>query len=166
MCLSAIRGSSHRATGPGARFKTCRVCDETKPLTGFSRHKSTRDGYRNDCKACVVKRTSGRDRREYNRQYRKQNRERIAEQRRQNPAVRPRDYYREYRAANLEAVQANEQRYREANRDKETERRHMRRALHGRGPPVRPHHHERPLRLLRAPRRHGGTQHPRHCWRR
>jgi|GEM_PF-6736678 len=38
--------------GSGAT-KTCSSCGETKPLSGFSRGKNYRDGYRGQCKACV-----------------------------------------------------------------------------------------------------------------
>lgn len=109
--------------------KSCRICLEAFPLGKFPIRSNAKDGRRNECKACLVKRTSGRDRREYSRAYQAKNAEAIAKQRRDNPSIRPAGYYREYRDANLEAVQANEQRYREANRHKETERRHTRRSV-------------------------------------
>jgi hypothetical protein len=33
-------------------MKTCKQCGEVKPLDEFHKSKSTRDGYRGDCKAC------------------------------------------------------------------------------------------------------------------
>lgn len=109
--------------------KTCRMCGATKPLDDYPKRSGAKDGRRNECKRCLVKRTSGRDRTEYNRAYRERNAAQLAEYRRKNPLNRPAAYYREYRNANLEAVKANELRYRAANRHKETERRHVRRAL-------------------------------------
>lgn len=38
-------------------MKRCRKCGELKPLTAFYREKTTRDGYRNDCKACFAARS-------------------------------------------------------------------------------------------------------------
>lgn len=34
-------------------MKTCVKCGKTKPLTGFYQQAGMRDGYRNDCKACM-----------------------------------------------------------------------------------------------------------------
>ena len=44
--------------------KTCAKCKIEKPLTEFSKNKSTRNGYRSECKSCSKK-------------YRKANAERI-----------------------------------------------------------------------------------------
>lgn len=109
--------------------KPCRICGETKALDLFSRRAGSADGYRTDCKACVVQRTTGRDRRAYNRAYREANAERLAEYARRHPATRTPEWWRAYREANREAMLATEARYRRANRDKEAARRHERRAL-------------------------------------
>ena len=34
-------------------MKKCNTCEVTKPIEEFSKHKVTRDGYRNSCKSCV-----------------------------------------------------------------------------------------------------------------
>lgn len=36
--------------------KTCRTCEETKPLTDFPARKDSPDGRRNECKQCFKKR--------------------------------------------------------------------------------------------------------------
>ena len=36
--------------------KLCGKCKETKPLTGFTRHHKTRDGYQTTCKVCIAAR--------------------------------------------------------------------------------------------------------------
>lgn len=36
--------------------KTCRICGETKPLEDFPQRKDTKDGRRNDCRDCNIRR--------------------------------------------------------------------------------------------------------------
>lgn len=36
-------------------LKTCSKCKQTKQLTGFYKHQSTKDGHRPDCKSCFMK---------------------------------------------------------------------------------------------------------------
>lgn len=111
-------------------LKTCRVCGEVKPLDAYSGRAGSLDGRRSDCKACVVRRTSGRDRAAYNRAYRQANIDSLREYARQHPAHPDGgSYFRQYRAANRDGVLATERRYRARNRDRETARRHSRRAL-------------------------------------
>lgn len=110
--------------------KTCRICGEHKPVVDFSRRSDAPDGYRTDCKVCVVRRTSGRDRVAYNRQYRRENDEALRGYARRHPAHPDgAAYFRTYRAANLATMHETERRYRARNRDKEAVRRHSRRAL-------------------------------------
>lgn len=108
--------------------KQCRMCGEVKPLDDYAIRRDARDGRRSECKKCLVKRTSGRDRSAYNRRWRGANRERLRAYDRERPE-RPPEYFRDYRAANRKAVLANEQRYRAANREKEIARRHARRDM-------------------------------------
>lgn len=108
--------------------KRCRLYGEVKALEDFPVRKTARDGRRTECKRCLVERTAGRDRSDYNRTWREVNRERLRAYDRKRRA-RPTEYFREYRAANREAVLANEARYRAANREKQTIRRQTRRAL-------------------------------------
>lgn len=42
---------------PDSVSKRCRVCGETKPLDGFYPRKDSPDGYRNDCRDCLIERT-------------------------------------------------------------------------------------------------------------
>ncbi|MGB4734156.1 MAG: hypothetical protein WBH19_07295 [Candidatus Nanopelagicales bacterium] len=62
--------------------KACTKRGEVKPLEAFPRHKTTRDGFRPECRDCQ---------REYNRAYRESNgeqlREAAAERHRANPGV-------------------------------------------------------------------------------
>ena len=58
------------------RQKTCRECNETKPITEFHKHKDMADGHLNKCKTCVCARV---------RKHRKQNIERIREYDRNRP---------------------------------------------------------------------------------
>lgn len=106
--------------------KACRICNETKPLDQFSkRPKSSRnDGYRSDCKACVVKRTSGRDRREYLAAYYLAHPEKYVGQRGPDAA-----YHRRYRAENPERIKAISQRSITKNKAARVVRNHERRAM-------------------------------------
>lgn len=109
--------------------KPCNKCGEIKPLDAFTRHKAMRDGHINECKPCVVKRTSGRDRSAYNKAYRKLNRDALAQKAKDRGPAHDAAYHAKYRAENREAVLENERRYRQKNRHKETARRHARRAV-------------------------------------
>jgi hypothetical protein len=46
-----------------APTKPCSTCKVIKPLAGFGAHRRARDGYRNDCKACVEAERAKRPRR-------------------------------------------------------------------------------------------------------
>lgn len=48
-------------------MKHCKKCNTTKPLDCFYKHKSTKDGYRSECKVCTV---------DVNRTWHKNNKER------------------------------------------------------------------------------------------
>jgi len=113
--------------------KCCRICGETKELDDFPNRSGAKDGKRNDCKRCLVKRTSGRDRSEYSRNWRAANKDHIREYRRLRPAQRA-EYFAQYRAENRASVLENEKRYRDRNKHKEAARRHSRRALSPLGP--------------------------------
>lgn len=104
------------------------MCDEVKDLVDYPNRADSRDGKRNECKRCLVKRTSGRDRSDYSRKWRAENADHLREYRRLHPLQRP-EYFAEYRSTNREAVLANEKRYRARNKHKEAARRHARRAL-------------------------------------
>ena len=81
--------------------KTCTKCGEKKPLDGFHRNKRKADGRDPHCKEC---------RREYNRRYREENRDKTL------------DYSRRYREENRDKERERNRRYREENRDKVRER--------------------------------------------
>lgn len=68
--------------------KTCTKCGATKPLTGFSKHRTTKDGFDTQCREC---------KREYHRAWSKANAERLKEY--------SRHHYRENRQAYLERAQ-------------------------------------------------------------
>jgi len=38
-------------------MKTCKICNQQKDLSLFSKHKQMKDGYRNECKECMLKRS-------------------------------------------------------------------------------------------------------------
>lgn len=42
---------------PDTAMKSCRVCGEVKPLDEFYRRRDAPDGYRSDCRACLIERT-------------------------------------------------------------------------------------------------------------
>lgn len=70
-------------------MKTCNKCKQFKPLTEFGKHSGNRDGLQYRCKVCriedsksVFKRLSAEEkakRREYNKEWKKNNKERIKE---------------------------------------------------------------------------------------
>ena len=39
------------------KTKVCSKCGKELPITSFSKQKDMKDGYRNDCKECVAKRS-------------------------------------------------------------------------------------------------------------
>jgi 5-methylcytosine-specific restriction endonuclease McrA len=110
--------------------RTCTKCGETKPITEYTRHKSSPDGIRTYCKACAAasrrdwyernaesereasrqyKREHPDEIREYKRDYHRRNRERVNEHRREqyreNHDER-RAAWREYAEANRDAIRA------------------------------------------------------------
>lgn len=111
--------------------KVCRICGESKPLDRFSKRPKSRanDGYRNDCKACVVARTSGRDRSEYSRQWRADNAERIQRYRTEHPRDDRAGYFRQYRADNPDRIRAIVGKSIRKNKASRTARGHERRAV-------------------------------------
>ena len=93
-------------------MKECRFCEITKELSAFSKHKSTKDGYQNKCKACV-------------KAYNQANREKIAVRKkaynqanREKVAARDKARYEANRETKLAKIKA----WREANREKEIAR--------------------------------------------
>ena len=90
-------------------MKVCNKCGEAKPLSDFYKEKSKKDGYRNDCKACVRARSKA---------HYEANREKVAaRQKAYNEANREEiaAYLKAYREANREEVAAQRKAYREAN---------------------------------------------------
>lgn len=99
------------------------MCRESKPLDGFYKDKSTRDGLDSRCKECSRKRNK-----EYykknkdqelsrNKEYRDKNRDRLLDVSRQHYADNI-DYYRQYYVDNKDAISATNARWRAENRDK------------------------------------------------
>jgi WhiB family transcriptional regulator, redox-sensing transcriptional regulator len=41
--------------------KTCRTCEQTKPVSDFQHHQCTDDGLKYDCRACVIDRNRASD---------------------------------------------------------------------------------------------------------
>lgn len=85
--------------------KICTKCGATKPLENFHRRKAAPDGLAYECRTCARERT---------RVWIKANRERVIEYQR--------DYKREYRAANREALAEYNRAWYEANRDRNAAR--------------------------------------------
>lgn len=88
--------------------KTCAKCKATRPLTEFSKDRSTRDGLRWECKPCAAARYAANRERALARgaAYREANRERV----RARKAA--------YRAANPDRVRASQAAYYAANRER------------------------------------------------
>ncbi len=94
------------------------------PLAEFYKSRSEKDGHGHACKACRheynVKTRDGR--REYDRQYKDKNRERITQRRRKYTArtrERKAAYDRAYYQANKERIREREKEYRQRNRERE-----------------------------------------------
>lgn len=81
--------------------KTCTKCGETKPLDEFYRHKGKADGVQSECKEC---------KRERQRRYYEENRDKVL------------DYQRRYREENPEKVREYERRYYKRSRNTILER--------------------------------------------
>jgi hypothetical protein len=97
--------------------KECSKCGKVKPLEGFNKDRSTKDGYESACKGCE---------RERGRRYREANREAIRERKRRYRKANleaHREYARRWREANRETERARGRRYREANPELERARR-------------------------------------------
>lgn len=91
--------------------KRCAKCDELKPLSEFHRDQHAKDGLRSWCKTCAN---------EHNYEYRKANREKLAEYKRKQYKADPAKYAergRKYREANPEKVAEYGRKWREANPD-------------------------------------------------
>lgn len=86
--------------------KKCSKCGAEKPITKFSKNPGCRDGHRNQCNNCVWPK---RDRKEYNREYKNKNKERILEQ--------AREYGKRYREDNKERRQEVLRKYRDSHRE-------------------------------------------------
>ena len=95
--------------------KTCTKCGETKSLDDFHRNKGGVDGRHSRCKECRRERNrryheENRDKRlEYSRRYHEENRDKVRERKRR------------YREENRDKVRESERRYHEENRDKRLE---------------------------------------------
>ena len=103
--------------------KVCSRCKEEKPLEAFSKNRSRKDGLQRECKVC---------RKQYNKQYRQKNREKILEYNKQYYQEN-REYYSEY---NKQYSQENREKraeyykqYHQDNREYYLERSAKRRAL-------------------------------------
>lgn len=89
--------------------KTCRKCGEDKPLSEYTRRKGSRDGVRNDCKACQSA---------YTKAYREANRAKInayAQAWREAHRAEAVEYAREHREKNREKIAATLKAKRQAN---------------------------------------------------
>lgn len=93
-------------------MKTCTKCGVTKPLFGFHKNSSKKDGLQSRCKNCL-------------KQFYRDNCEILSERQREcrksNPAKKAK-IERKYREANPEKVAKRHQKYREDNREKERKR--------------------------------------------
>ena len=99
-------------------MKTCTKCGEEKPATTEFFYKA--DGYlRNVCKECKSK---------YNKQYRKNNKEHIAELRKQYRQDNP-EYFKQHYQENKESYAKNKRQWQKDNREKVIMRAAKRRAV-------------------------------------
>lgn len=122
--------------------KVCKECGETKPISSFSKQKSTKDGLRSVCKPCDVKKVqeyrkknrakylksariyhskNRKARNEANKEYRENNKEVIRERTvrwRKENADHILEYSQEYRKNNSDAIRERINRWNEENRDK------------------------------------------------
>jgi hypothetical protein len=89
-------------------YKKCSKCKEEKLFSEFSKHKSQKDGYHNQCKFCV-------------KSYRELNKEKISDYNKKYYQCNREDiiaYHAEYYASNTEQILVKAAAYREANKDK------------------------------------------------
>lgn len=85
-------------------MKTCPTCGELKPLAGFSKDKSHKDGLQNQCKICRV---------QYNKRWKQENREKNREL--------YRDYNKRWHEMNVDKRRESTRRWREQNRESSRE---------------------------------------------
>lgn len=104
-------------------MKTCPKCGECKPLSGFNKSKSNKNGIKSQCKICcaqAIKRWHEKNR-EYNKQWCKANFDKARESRRQwreANSEKAREHQRKWRESNLDKARECRRQWREANPDK------------------------------------------------
>ena len=112
-------------------MKTCIKCGETKPFAEFYKRKDSKDGHRNDCKACraeVEQQWHQKNKeaiKERTRRYHQENREAINERHRRyyqenREVILERD--RRYKQENKEAIKERRRRYNQENKEAIAER--------------------------------------------
>ena len=102
-------GVEYEPAATVSKKKTCSKCGEDKPLSEYSRRKGSRDGVRNDCKACQYERTQA---------WREANRAKInakAQVWREAHRAEAVAYAREHRVENREKIAATLKARRQAN---------------------------------------------------
>ena len=89
-------------------MKVCSKCKEEKEFINFSKNKTRKDGYDNNCKSCVKQLYQKNKQKisERQRQYRQENKENI------------RKYRKKYDQENKEKIKEQQKQYRESNKEK------------------------------------------------
>ena len=100
-----------------AKGKVCAKCKVWKPLGEYNKNKNCKDGMRSECKKCQ---------KEYNKQYRENNKERIKEVNKQWKENN-KEYYKEYKKQweknNKEYIKEQRKQYKENNKEQIKEQR-------------------------------------------
>ena len=104
------------------KIKVCSRCKEEKPITEFSKDKSTKDGHRSNCKVCRRK-----SQKKYYEDNREKERARSKKYIENNPEKR-KGTQKKYRKNNREKIKDYQKKYREDNQEKVRLQRFKRRA--------------------------------------
>ena len=95
------------------KMKKCRICNQEKPIGEFSKHPSSKDGLRGECKLCKAA---------YDKKYKQENPEKSAAANRKWAQENPEKmaaYRKKYNQANPEKRAASRKKYRQANPGKD-----------------------------------------------
>ncbi|MHB8914432.1 MAG: HNH endonuclease [Thiobacillus sp.] len=98
-------------------MKTCTKCGISKPMADFYKHKSTKDGYRPECKSCWCIRT-GQRQKKYKAEHPDEVKIRAAKYRVKN-SDKIKEQHRKYRASNPDKVKQRSDIFHASNKEKE-----------------------------------------------